>query len=94
MKRFLTFVMSTAVVVVSISLLSGCDTRQQEHDKQRYYKETQENIERIEREKEEAIALAARVAEQDWTMGATSEEVIAQMLQENDEGDNDHPDLQ
>jgi len=108
MKRFLTFVMSTAVVVVSISLLSGCEGRERfgsftvdfgesdntRRNREENMKNTDENI-RIEREKEEkeAISLAARIAEQDRHMGATAEEAAALVLQDNEDGDSDHPDL-
>jgi hypothetical protein len=109
MKRFLARVMSTAVVVVSISLLSGCEGRERfgsftvdfgESDDTRRTREYQQKNrdEKIRREKEkeekEAISLAARIAEQERHMGATAEEAAALVLQDNEDGDNDHPDLQ
>jgi hypothetical protein len=96
MKRFLARVMSTScMVAVSLVLLGGCELieKARENDRIRAEKERQKEQNRLKEEKE-AISLAARIAEQERHMGATAEEAAALVLQDNEDGDNDHPDLQ
>lgn len=96
MKRFLARVMSTAgVVAVSLVLLGGCEYLEIPKDGATMKAERllAKQKAKIRREKE-AISLAARIAEQERHMGATAEEAAALVLQDNEDGDNDHPDLQ